>query len=259
MLLDDIVSSKKTEVMNIKKQFQFITLSNLAEAFPPARDFRSAISRPGHINLIAELKKASPSAGTIIEDYVPEPLAKIYQSAGAAALSVLTDGPFFQGLLGHLKASKQATELPVLRKDFIIDELQIFESRLAGADAILLIARILSDEQLKTFILEAKKIGLTALVEVHSEAEAERALNANAEMIGVNNRVLDTLKVDLNLSLNLIGKFPELKTKVTVSESGISDASQVGELRSAGFNAVLIGEALLKSKDIPAKIKDLGF
>ncbi|HTY13830.1 MAG TPA: indole-3-glycerol phosphate synthase TrpC [Candidatus Omnitrophota bacterium] len=258
MLLDDIVSSKKTEVVNIKKQFQFITLSNLADAFPPARDFKAAIGRAGRVNLIAEMKQASPSAGTIVADYIPEPIAKKYESSGAAALSVLTDGPFFKGLLGHLKVAKQATDLPVLRKDFIIDEIQVFESRLAGADAILVILRILDDEKLKKLLEEAKKVNLAVMAEAHNEAEVERALSAGAEIIGINNRDLDSLKVDFNLSLKMVSKFPELKKKVLVSESGIGSRSQIDELRSAGYNAVLIGEALLKSPDPAKKIKELG-
>ncbi|MFA4967860.1 MAG: indole-3-glycerol phosphate synthase TrpC [Candidatus Margulisiibacteriota bacterium] len=257
MLLDEIISSKQAEVKNLKAQFSHITLSNLADAFPPVRDFKAAISRPEKINLIAEIKKASPSVGIIREDFDPVSIAKIYQESGASAVSVLTDGPFFKGLLSYLKIVKQATTLPILRKDFIIDELQIFESRLAGADAILLIVRILDDEKLRKFLEEAKKIGLACLVEVHNEAEVERALAAGAEIIGINNRDLDNLKIDLNLSFKLLAKYPELKKKVLISESGIKTRSQVNELQSAGYNAVLIGETLLKSRDITAKIKEL--
>ncbi len=257
MLLDEIIASKQTEVLNLKAQFKFITLSNLADAFPPSRDFKSAISKPGKINLIAEIKKASPSAGIIREDFEPTLIAKEYENNGAAALSVLTDRPYFDGLLGHLKAAKEAVSIPILRKDFIIDELQIFESRLAGADAILLIARILDDAQLKSFLEVSSKNKLTSLLEVHNESEVERALKSGAEVIGINNRDLDTLKVDFTNSLKLIQKYPELKNKVLVSESGIASKSQIDELKSAGFNAVLIGETLLKSNSIGSKIKEL--
>jgi indole-3-glycerol phosphate synthase len=257
MLLDEIISNKKTEVNNLKDQFRHITISNLAEAFPQSRDFRAAIGKPGRIGLIAELKKASPSAGLIRENYEPVTLAKIYEAGGASAVSVLTDGPFFQGLLGHLKQVKEATIIPILRKDFIIDELQVYESRLAGADAILLILRILDDNQLKKLLETALKIKLAPLIEVHNETEAERALANGAEIIGINNRDLDSLKVDFSLSLKLPEKYPELKNKILVSESGIQSASQINELESAGFKAVLIGETLLKSNDIGAKIKEL--
>lgn len=257
MLLEEIVAEKQAEVKRLIDQFKFIKLANLSEAFPPIRDFKAAISRPGKISLIAELKKASPSAGLIRESYEPIGLAKYYEEAGAAALSVLTDFKFFQGLLGHLKSAKESTTIPILRKDFILDELQVIESRLAGADAVLLIVRILNDAQLKTLLTKARELKLTALVECHSEAEVERALKADSEIIGINNRDLDSLRVDFNLSLKLPEKFPELKKKVLVSESGIASASQVKELRSAGFSAVLIGEALLKSPDPSTKIREL--
>jgi indole-3-glycerol phosphate synthase len=257
MLLDEIIAEKQAEVKRLIDQFKFIKLANLSEAFPPIRDFKAAISRPGKISLIAELKKASPSAGLIRESYEPISLAKYFEEAGAAALSVLTDFKFFQGLLGHLKSAKESTTLPILRKDFILDELQVIESRLAGADAVLLIVRILNDDQLKTLLAKARELKLAALVECHSETEVERALKADAEIIGINNRDLDTLKVDFNLSLKMPGKFPELKKGVLVSESGISSVSQVKELRSAGFSAALIGESLLKSSDPAAKIREL--
>jgi indole-3-glycerol phosphate synthase len=257
MLLDEIVAEKQAEVKRLIDQFKFIKLTNLSEAFPPLRDFKAAISRPGKISLIAELKKASPSGGLLRPSYEPITLAKNYEEAGAAALSVLTDYKFFQGLLGHLKSAKESTTIPILRKDFILDELQVIESRLAGADAVLLIVRILDDAQLKQLFAKARELGLAAVVEVHSEAEVERALAANPEIIGINNRDLDTLKIDFDLSLKLPGKFPELKKKVLVSESGISSASQIYELRSAGFSSVLIGESLLKASDIALKIHEL--
>lgn len=257
MLLDEIVSEKQAEVKRLIDQFKFIKLANLAEAFPPIRDFKSAVSRPGKMSLIAELKKASPSAGVIRESYEPIGLAKYYEEAGAAALSVLTDLKFFKGLLGHLKSAKESTAIPILRKDFILDELQVIESRLAGADAVLLIVRILDDDRLKTLLNKARELKLASLVECHTEAEVERALKAECEIIGINNRDLDTLKVDFNLSLKLTDKFPELKKKVLVSESGISSASQIKELKAAGFSAALIGESLLKAPDPAAKIHEL--
>lgn len=244
-------------MIQVRDNFKRIALANLADAFPPLRDFKSAISKAGRINLIAELKKASPSAGILRENYEPVTLAKAYEEAGAAALSVLTDYKFFQGALANLKAAKESTTIPVLRKDFIIDELQITESRLAGADAILLIVRILNAETLKKYLMRCAELKLAALVEVHNEAEIETALAAGAEILGINNRDLDTLKVDFNLSLNLPNKFPELKNKVLVSESGIQTKSQINELKSAGFKAVLVGETLLKSSNILGKIQEL--
>ncbi|MFA4905900.1 MAG: indole-3-glycerol phosphate synthase TrpC [Candidatus Margulisiibacteriota bacterium] len=257
MLLDEIVSEKQAEVKRLVDQFKFIKLANLSDAFPPLRDFKSAISRPGKISLIAELKKASPSAGLIRESYEPISLAKNYEEAGAAALSVLTDLKFFQGLLGHLKSAKESTNIPILRKDFILDELQVVESRLAGADAVLLIVRILDDARLKTLLAKARELKLAALLECHSEAEVERALAVKAEVIGINNRDLDTLKIDFDLSLKLPQKFPELKKGTLVSESGIGSASQIGELKSAGYSAALVGEALLKAPDPNKKIREL--
>jgi indole-3-glycerol phosphate synthase len=257
MLLDEIVAEKQAEVKRLIDQFKFIKLTNLSEAFPPLRDFKAAISRPGKISLIAELKKASPSGGLLRPSYEPITLAKNYEEAGAAALSVLTDYKFFQGLLGHLKSAKESTTIPILRKDFILDELQVIESRLAGADAVLLIVRILKDDQLNLLSNKAKELKLAVVIEVHNEAEVERALKAEPEIIGINNRDLDTLKVDFDLSLKLPGKFPELKKKVLVSESGITSATQINELRSAGFSSVLIGESLLKASDIALKIHEL--
>lgn len=257
MLLDKIIEDKKTEVNALRDQFKFIKLANLAEAFPPVRDFKSAINKPGKISLIAEIKKASPSAGVIVENFNHLELAKTYEQSGAAALSVLTDTKHFQGWLRFLKEVKEKSTIPVLRKDFVIDELQIMESRLAGADALLLIARILDGEKLSAFVKKCQEISLWALVEAHDEKDVEKALASGAHIIGINNRDLDTLKVDIKTSLSLVSKYPELKSKVLVSESGITGSSQINELKSAGFNAVLIGETLLKSQNIPGKIKEL--
>jgi len=257
MLLEEIVSNKMIEIKSLRDQFKFIKLQNLADAFPPARDFKASIKRSGKISLIAEVKRASPSAGTLIEKYDPVVIAKEYESAGAAAVSILTDNKFFQGLLAHLKKVKEGTIIPILRKDFILDELQILESRLAGADALLLIAGIVENVQLKAFMAKCREIKLSALVEAHDEKDVEKALECEADVIGINNRDLNTLKVDFNTSLNLVSKYPELKSKILVSESGISSKSQINELKSAGFSAVLIGESLIKSNNIKEKVKEL--
>lgn len=257
MLLDEIINNKKGEVSALKDQFKFIRLQNLADAFPPLRDFKPAIKKDGKIALIAEIKKASPSAGVIVPDFNPPVIAKAYEAAGATAISVLTDDKYFKGLLSHLKKVKEAVQIPVLRKDFIIDEMQILESRLAGADALLLIARILDGSQLKHFIGKCKEINLSTVLEIHDEHDAEKALLADPDIIGINNRDLDTLKVNIETSFKLLKEFPELKSKILVSESGISSASQINELKSAGFSAVLVGESILKSGSFKDKIKEL--
>jgi indole-3-glycerol phosphate synthase len=253
MILDEIVKAKLIEVEALKKRLK---LEFKKKDLPKTRDFKKAISGRG-INLIAETKAASPSAGVIFDKYVPENIAKEYEKAGAAAVSVLTDVTYFNGSMDDLERVRNSVSLPVLRKDFIIDEIQIFESRLAGADAILLIARILGGGELERFIKFAKKLGMDALVEVHSAKEARSAVAAGAEIIGINNRALDTLKVDVDNTIKIINKVPELKKKVLVSESGINERSQVDLLKKAGVKAVLIGEAILKSPDISKKIKEL--
>lgn len=258
MILDEIIDTKKNEVATLKEQFnRFIKLQNLTEVFPQILDFKAAISNNGKINLIAEVKKASPSAGVIVGDFNPTKIAETYQKAGASAVSVLTDAKYFQGMLTYLKNIRETITIPVLRKDFIIDEVQLLESRMAGSDAVLIIARIIDDLQFKLFLEKCTEYKMAALVEVHDEKDLERALAQKVEIVGINNRNLDTQKVDFNTSLNLVSKYPELKSKVLVSESGITSKTQIDELKSAGFSAVLIGETLLRSPDIPQKIKEL--
>lgn len=253
MILDEIVKEKLIEVEALKKRLK---LEFKKKELPKVRDFKKAISRRG-INLIAETKAASPSAGVMFDKYVPENIAKIYEKSGASAVSVLTDATYFNGNIDDLERVRNSIDLPVLRKDFIIDEIQIFESRLAGADAILLIARIMGRDELERFINVARKLGMDAVVEVHSEKEAKAAIDAGAEIIGINNRDLNTLKVDLNTTINIINELPQLRKKIVVSESGISERSQVDLLKDNGVKAILVGEAILKSIDIGKKIKEL--
>jgi indole-3-glycerol phosphate synthase len=253
MLLDEIISAKKREVYALKDRLDIPRVSSLVADLPKTRGF----IKKGKFSLIAELKKASPSAGLLVENYRPVYLAKTYEEAGANALSVLTDGPYFQGKIEHLNEAKEATTVPVLRKDFIIDETQLYESRIAGADAVLLIARVLTDDQLRSFLSLAEELTLKCLVETHNAAEVERALAAGAEYIGINNRDLDTLTVDLNTTLTLIDKYPELKKKIVISESGISTADQVKALKAKGVSGILVGESILKSRDVSAKIREL--
>lgn len=253
MILDDIVNNKRNEVKALKERIKFPAKQG---DLPAIRDFARAVSRSG-INLIAEVKAASPSAGVIFETYAPDKIAKTYEGAGVSAISVLTDQVYFNGKIEDLIKVKKAVKLPVLRKDFIIDEAQIYESRLAGADAVLLIVRILSQEQLEAFIKIAADLGMSSLVEVHSVKEAQSALDAGAGIIGINNRDLNTLKVDLSTTVNIINTLPELKKKVLVSESGISEKNEVDLMKGLGVNAVLVGEAILKSPDIADKINIL--
>jgi indole-3-glycerol phosphate synthase len=253
MILDEIVKTKNKEVDVLKGKYK---LPLKTGDLPKVRGFKKAVSRRG-MNLIAETKAASPSAGVIIDNYVPEDIAAVFEKAGACAVSVLTDAEYFKGSIKDIAKIKNSIKLPVLRKDFIINESQIYESRLAGADAILLIARILDQDELERFIKIAGDLKMDALVEVHSVKEARSALDAGAEIIGINNRDLNTLKVDLGATVNIISEIPELKRKILISESGISERGQVDLLRDIGVNAVLVGEAILKSPDMSEKIREL--
>ena len=216
---------------------------------------------PQSIALIAEVKKASPSAGVICKDFDPVRIAKEYETAGASCLSVLTDEKFFQGALEHLREIRAAVKLPLLCKDFIIDERQILETTEWGADAILFIVAILTDAQLEKFHSLATEAGLAALVEVHDEAELERALKIGANLIGVNNRDLKTFKVDLATTERLAAKLltsPAFRhSSLLVAESGIHTRGDVERLRKCGADAILVGESLMRGEDIQAKIREL--
>jgi indole-3-glycerol phosphate synthase len=217
--------------------------------------FKNQISRPGPVNLIAEIKKASPSKGLIRKDFQPLALARDFREAGAAAISVLTEDKFFLGRPEYLRKISEEVPLPLLAKDFIIDEGQILEAEYHGAAAVLLIMAILSDEQALRFLRLARSLDLDCLVEVHDRAELERALDAGAEIIGVNNRDLRTFAVDLAVAEDLIPRVP--KDKVAVAESGIQTPGDVRRLEQAGARAVLIGETFMSSADVPAKIKEV--
>jgi indole-3-glycerol phosphate synthase len=256
MILDDIIRQKKAEVEKLKKSYEGKDVASLAKDLPKPRNFAAAFKK-GKLSLIAEIKKASPSAGVIRDKFDPITLAKTYEESGASAISVLTDQKFFQGSLEHIKAAKESTTIPVLRKDFIVDESQIYESRIAGADAILLIVRILTDEQIKKFIKLAEELGLSSLVEVHSKKEAERAIATGAEIIGINNRDLSNFKVNLKTTIDILKAQPALKDKIIVSESGINSGEDTGVLAQSGVDAILVGESLLKSKNIGEKISKL--
>ncbi len=248
MILDKIVQYKKSEVARAKGQPLPILKST------KKRDFKKAIAASG-ISLIAEVKKASPSKGVFRETFDPALLALEYETAGASALSVLTDEKFFQGSLNDLQDVSIAVKLPVLRKDFIIDEYQIYEAKYFGADAVLLIAAILQEKQLKSFRLLAEDLGLDVLVEVHSKEELASALASGAEIIGINNRDLKTFETDIFTTIELAELVP--KTCLLVSESGIFTGEDVKQLASAGVDAILVGEALVTSDNINNKIREL--
>jgi indole-3-glycerol phosphate synthase len=261
-ILEKIVEQKKLEIAQMPRRPA--TAEHLRWAVKThgqRRDFSSALrfSRQGKVALIAEVKKASPSAGVICHDFDPVRIARAYEEAGATCISVLTDEKFFQGSKEYMRQIRNAVHLPILRKDFIIDPLQILEAIEYGADAILLIVSILSDQELKLFLSIATEAGLDALVEVHDEPELERALAAGAALIGINNRDLRTFKVSLQTSVDLIGSARRRSRgpKIFVAESGIHTRADVTTLASGGAHAILVGESLMREKDVAAKICEL--
>lgn len=243
-VLEQILVRKRAELLT---QRSLVPLEELEKRpRPERRSFREALEsrRPA---VISEIKKASPSAGVIAEDFNPASIAKRYEAAGAAALSVLTDEQFFQGSIDHLQQAREAVKIPVLRKDFTLDRYHLLQASAAGADAILLIVAALSDFDLHDLMVQAEELQLDALVEVHDEAELDRALAAGAEIIGVNNRNLKTLEVSLDTSLRLAERIPA--SVLAVSESGIRSGNDVRLLTEAGYRAFLIGESLMKQAD----------
>jgi len=258
MILNQIIENKRQEVKRAKEKKPLEALKEEAERSRSGSKqgyFKSEISKPHKIHLIAEIKKASPSAGIIREDFRAEEIASLYETNGASAISVVTDEHFFMGSLSYIPLVKRRVSIPVLRKEFLIDEYQIYESVAAGSDAALLIATLLSKEELRRYLDIGAEYGLDFLVEVHSEEDTEKAMAAGARIIGVNNRDLRNFKVDIKATPRLLKLIPD--GIVTVSESGIHKAEDILYLRSLGINAVLIGEALMASKDIAAKIKEL--
>ncbi|MEW6661392.1 MAG: indole-3-glycerol phosphate synthase TrpC [Bacillota bacterium] len=255
MILDSIIANKKREVVQKKK---LLPLDELKRQLPLSGhqkvSFKKTLAKGG-VSLIAEVKKASPSKGVLRQDFDPLQIAACYEENGASAISVLTDVEFFQGSLNHLKQVKESARLPVLCKDFIIDPYQIYEASLYGADAVLLIAAVLEKEQLTSLHKLACDLELAALVEVHSPLELEVAVNAGAEIIGINNRDLKTFKTDLMTTLELAALVPD--QCLLVSESGISTAYHIRQLAEAGVDAVLVGEALVTSPDIGLKVREL--
>ena len=254
-ILDKIYKHKLFEVAESKKRIPIELLKSNIEKRQGTKSFSTALKSNTNIRIIAEIKKASPSLGIIRKDFNPIEIARIYQANGAAAISVLTDKKFFQGNLSHLSDVKKSVDLPVLRKDFIIDPYQIYEARSAGADAILLIAALLSQEEIQRFLELAGELNMDCLVEVHSEMELKNVLLTTANIIGINNRDLATFKTDLETTFRLRPMIPA--GKIIVSESGIKSRTEVVRLFTQGINAVLVGETLIKSDNIPKKLQEL--
>lgn len=256
-VLDRIVEAKALRLEAAKRATSIEFLADVAadSSNRVRRPFAEALARTRRINIIAEIKRRSPSKGIIREDFDAVRIAESYESGGAAALSVLCEEDYFDGSLDHLRAARAAVELPVLRKDFIFDEYQLYESVAAGADAVLLIAAILDDELLKTLLSAAHRLSLDALVEVHSRDEMERTVRAGARIIGVNNRDLTTFEVDLNTSIELAATAPS--DVILVSESGISRGSDVRRLKEAGFSAFLIGEHFMRAEEPRRALREL--
>jgi indole-3-glycerol phosphate synthase len=254
LILDQIVRDKKYELEARKKELPFDLLKEKIKDALPARDFKAALLSK-EINLITEIKKASPSGGIIREDFNPIEIANIYQNEGASAISVLTERKYFEGNLDYLRKVKAEISIPVLRKDFIFDPYQICESKVYGADAVLLIAAILKLNDLKKLLSLTYELGMDALVEVHTRDELQKALDADADIVGINNRNLDTLEIDLKTTEELAKLIPS--DKIIVSESGIKTREDIERLKKAGARAFLVGESLMRSQDIGAKMREL--
>ena len=256
-ILKKICNKKKNELENIKIKCSLKTLKKLLPE-KKNRGFKNLLldsQKRRKNNIIAEIKKSSPSAGEIIKNYNPVDFAIKYERYGAGAISILTEESFFNGSIDHISLIKKNTNLPILRKDFIIDEYQIYESKVYKADAILLILTILEDKKIDKFIKIAEDIGLDCIVEAHTEEEIKRAVNINYPIIGINNRNLDNLSINLNNTLNLIKNIPDNFT--IIGESGIKNHSDIVSYNNSGVYNFLVGETLLKSKNINDKLKDL--
>jgi indole-3-glycerol phosphate synthase len=253
-VLDRIVASKRREVRAARERIGLADLERKLGQAPPVRDFHAALTAGG-VQVIAEVKKASPSAGVIRADFDPVRIARTYAVHGAAAISVLTDEPFFQGSLAYLTAVRQAVNVPVLRKDFVLDPYQVVEARVAGADAVLLIAEILDGASLPNLLREIHALGMEALVELYDADNLPRVLDSGAKIIGINNRDLRSFVTRLERTLELRPHVPS--DRCLVSESGIRTRDDVQRLGQAGVQAVLVGETLMRAPDVGAKLDEL--
>jgi indole-3-glycerol phosphate synthase len=253
-ILDEIIARKRDEVAQLRLTRPIGTVQAEVTLAPPPRDFTAALRAPG-VSLIAEVKKASPSRGLLRQDLDAAALAREYEANGAAAISVLTDEHFFRGSLDDLRAVRQNVELPVLRKDFVLDPYQVYEARAAGADAVLLIVAALSDDDLKALHRLVHQLGMAALVEVHDQAELEQALRIEPRIIGVNNRDLRTFEVNLGTTARLRPLIPA--DVVLVAESGVHTRADVARLAAIGADAMLVGEALVRATDVGRAVRQL--
>ena len=254
MILDRIIAAKKEEVERSRRRTPLARIEEAALAAPGARDFRAALSGRD-CAIIAEVKRRSPSRGVLQEGVDPVHVASVYEHNGAAAVSVLTDGPFFGGSIEDLRAVGRISGIPVLRKDFIIDPFQICEARAAAADSLLLIAGILERERLRDYLGLSKSFGMTPLVEVHERGDVAKALGAGAEIIGINNRDLRTFRTNRAKTLEMAARIPE--DRIVVSESGIATRDDIRRLMDAGVHAFLVGEALMSAPDAGEKLREL--
>lgn len=255
-MIAQIIEEKQKHISKAKEKLsQDELIDKSKQTLEGRRDFKYAISKRADINLIGEIKKASPSRGVIRKDFNPVEIAKVYQVCGVSAISVLTEEIYFLGSLNYINKIKRACTLPILRKDFIVDEYQIYESCYYGADAILLIADILSTEEIIKFKDIALSLNMDSLVEAHSEEDLDKVIKADADIIGINNRDLHTFKLNLKTAENLINLVP--KGKIIIVESGIKSNSDLMFYKSLGANAVLIGEAFMEAENVGAKVKEV--
>jgi indole-3-glycerol phosphate synthase len=254
-ILDKILETKRRELVLAKQQVSADALERQCAAMPATRDFHGALAKSAQVRIIAEVKKASPSAGVIRADFDPVPIAKAYAAGGAACLSVLTDRDYFQGDLQFLRDIRQAVSLPLLRKDFIIDRYQLLEARAAGADCVLLIAECLSPDALLKLHQEASELGLQTLIELYDSENLPAVLATGGPLVGVNNRDLRSFHVDLEHTIRLRQEIP--RDRLLVGESGIRTADDVRRLGAAGVKAILVGESLMRQQNIEAAVAEL--
>lgn len=254
-ILDEIVAATRQTIAADKATVPASELRAQLRDLPPTRDFHAALAATADVRLIAEVKRASPSAGLIRADFDPVTIATIYQTAGAACISVLTDKPFFQGDLDYLRQIRAAVDLPLLRKDFIVDEYQLLQARVAGADCALLIAECLKPDELKRLHEQAVDLGLQTLIELYDPENLESVLATGTELVGVNNRDLRTFKTDLHHTLRLKKSIPD--DRLVVGESGIVTHADVCLLGDAGVKAILVGESLMRQSDIANAVQKL--
>jgi indole-3-glycerol phosphate synthase len=254
-ILEKIVATKRLEIEQAKSACSLASLKTRLSAAPPLRDFHAALAGHEKIRLIAEVKKASPSKGIIRDDFDPVAIARAYQAGGAAALSVLTDRDYFQGDLQYLTQIRGKVDLPLLRKDFILDEYQIVEARLAGADAVLLIAECLSADELSHLYTVARDLGMHALIELYEPENLEAVLATGCQLVGVNNRDLHTFEVDLHHTIRMKSLIPS--DRCVVGESGIFTAADAKLLHDAGVQAILVGESLMRQPNITQAVQSL--